>query len=52
MTQPTKTPKHLRRGFVDNRTHAEPDDPPLTIEEIRRQLGLAKLLSNDDVDRE
>jgi hypothetical protein len=47
---PTKPPKHLRRGFVDNRAHAEPDDPPLTDEEIRRQLGFPMLPNNDDVD--
>jgi hypothetical protein len=51
MTQPTKPPKHLRRGFVDNRTHAEPDDPPITPEDIQRQLGLI-IPRDDEIERE
>lgn len=33
-----KTPDHLKREFVDRRTHAPDDDPP-DLEEIQRQLG-------------
>ena len=33
----TKPPKELTRRWLEDRTHAE--DPPPTLEEIRRQLG-------------
>ena len=39
MTRATQ-PDNLRvRAYMDQRTHAEHDDPPPSIEEIRRMLG-------------
>lgn len=39
MTQVTKPPKHLVREFLERRTHAQQEDPPPTIDDIRRELG-------------
>ena len=48
MTQTTKPDKCKVREYMDQRTHAEDDDPPPTIEEIRRILGWGLIPHNDD----
>jgi len=43
----THPDKRKVRDYMDRRTHAEPDDPPPTPEDIRRELGWALIPDND-----
>ncbi|CUI02629.1 hypothetical protein BN2497_2559 [Janthinobacterium sp. CG23_2] len=47
MTQTTKPPKHLTREYLERRVHAE--DPPPSLEEIRRLLGWHLIPNNGPV---
>lgn len=50
MMQVTHPTKQLVRDFMDERTRAV--DPPMTPEEIRRQLGWFMLPANRQPDRD
>jgi hypothetical protein len=51
MNTPVPTDKRKVRQF-DDRAPEPDDEPPLTVEEIRRQLGWDLERCNDDVDPE
>jgi hypothetical protein len=48
MAETTKPDKRKVRAYMDQRTHAEHDDPPPSPDEIRRQLGWGLIPHNDD----
>lgn len=50
---PIPKPARAKSGQrIEDRTPQPQDEPPLTPEEARRQLGFPMLQPNDDTDRE